>query len=325
MTKPSPLPSVLGARFTVQDAAEAGVARGRLRRGDLEVPFRGVRDQRRTAEYPDADPFERQSIQRRIRARQYAPRLRPGQFVSHESAVALIGGPLPLVLHDGRPIDGRDLPVHVSTRGSGPLIRAVGVHAHRASLDARLVDANGVPIAHPATLWAQLGSWNLFDIVALGDYLCRVWRDGPGRRHTERQPFVTIDELRAEIATGRRRGIVRLRQAADLVREDSWSPKESVVRCTLILAGLAEPALNHDVYDANGRFIGCVDLAYPDLKIAIEYQGVLHHSRYAQDVERIAALRAAGWDVIEVTSRLLTRPDELVGRVRAAVSQARSR
>ncbi|MGB3375707.1 MAG: hypothetical protein WBA87_11315, partial [Microbacterium sp.] len=32
-----------------------------------------------------------------MQAYHYAPRLRPGQFLSHESAVAIRGGPLPLV------------------------------------------------------------------------------------------------------------------------------------------------------------------------------------------------------------------------------------
>lgn len=85
------------------------------------------------------------------------------------------------------------------------------------------------------------------------------------------------------------------------------------------MAGLPEPALNHDVYDEHGRFLACVDLAYPERKVAVEYHGVLHHSRYAADVERIAALRAAGWTVIEVTSALLTHPDLLVERVREAL------
>jgi very-short-patch-repair endonuclease len=93
-----------------------------------------------------------------------------------------------------------------------------------------------------------------------------------------------------------------------------------MLRCTLVFAGLPEPALNHDAYDRHGRFLGCVDLAYPELRIAIEYHGRLHHAQYAEDVERIAALRAAGWIVIEVTNALFARPDELVARVRAAIA-----
>jgi very-short-patch-repair endonuclease len=92
------------------------------------------------------------------------------------------------------------------------------------------------------------------------------------------------------------------------------------VRCILIAAGLPEPALNVDVFDDSGRFLGCVDMAYPLQRVAIEYLGMLHDTSWARDVERIAALRAAGWNVIEVTSPLLARPEELVHRVRSALN-----
>ncbi|MGF2949857.1 hypothetical protein [Microbacterium alcoholitolerans] len=219
------------------------------------------------------------------------------------------------------PLDGRDLDVHVSTLGKGPLVRAANVKGHRADpRGVHLLNARGLPVASPATSWAQLAHLSLIDLVALGDYYCRVWRPGPGRPDAGQRSHASIDELRSTIALTRWAGIRRLRQAVELVREDSWSPRESQVRCHLVLAGLPEPALNHDVYDRHGRFIGCVDLAYPTQKVAIEYHGFLHSSQYAADVERIAALRAAGWTVIEVTSALFARPRHLVARVRAALN-----
>ncbi len=319
------MPKELGWRFSVQQARDAGVSAGRLRRADLDRPFHGIRALRHPLDLPEMDPYERQAAEHRVSARQYAPRLRPRQFLSHETAVALLGGPSPLAVarpaFDGPPVplDGRSLPVHVSTLGDGPLVRAAGVRGHRADpKTTRIARADGVPIAHPTTIWCQLGSWPLLDLVALGDFFCRVWREGPGRP-VGKQPLTTVDELAAALAAGRRPGIRRLRQALEFVREDSWSPRESKLRCHLVLAGLPEPTLNHDVYDDKGRFLGCVDLAYPERKIAIEYHGTLHHSRYAEDVERIAALRAAGWIVIEVTSALFARPDAVVARVRAAL------
>lgn len=324
MGRPRPLPEDLGQSFTVQDAAAAGVNRGRLRRSDLDIPFRGIRVPSGSGQIDpdlDLDPYERQALARRMRARQYAPRLRDGQFFSHETAIALLGGPQPLVTRGGRAVDGLALPVHVATAGAGPLVRAMGVRAHRApEPSATFTDQHGSRIARPATAWAQSGAMSLIDLVALGDYFCRVWREGPGRRDIGRVPLATREELRGALAEARRVGIRRLRQALELIREDSWSPRESRLRCHLVLAGLPEPVLNHDVYDDSGRFIACVDLAYPAKRIAIEYQSMLHHSRYAADVERIAALRAAGWTVIEVTSELLARPDALVARVRRALT-----
>lgn len=325
------LPESLGNRFSIRDAREAGVSRGRLHRSDLAKPFRGTRSIPSPGAVAVAvagqDPFARQASERRERARDYAPLLRPGQFFSHETAVALWGGPLRLVTTTtGRrhaapePVEGRTLPVHVSTFGGGPLVRAAGVRGHRADpAKARAMLSDGVMVSTPATMFAQLGAWSLSDLVALGDFLCRVWRPGFGRPDVGRSPLSSIDELRTTVASTRWMNVRRLRAALDLVREDSWSPRESRLRVQLVLAGLPEPLLNQDVYDDHGRFLACVDLAYPHLKIAIEYQSMLHHSRYAADVERIAALRAAGWTVIEVTSDLLSRPDALIARVSAAL------
>ncbi len=317
------LPRQLGDVFHVAEARDAGVNRGRLSRNDLERPFHGVRALRQADAVDVDDPFGRQAEWRRRRALAYAPRLRPGQFFSHETAAALWHAPLPLAWTGSRIAHGRELPVHVSVFDDAPLVRTPGVVAHRARRKtSSLTEIDGFPVTTAAGAWASLGSLPLVDLVALGDYFCRVWRAGPGRPNVGMPPIATLGDLRTTIASGRRVGIRRLREAVELIREDSWSPRESAVRCHLVLSGLPEPELNHDVFDDRGRFLGCVDLAYPSRKVAIEYHGMLHQQRYAADVERIAALRAAGWTVIEVTSALFTAPDELVARVRAALRQS---
>jgi hypothetical protein len=327
MTRPRPLPAGLGASFTVRQALDAGTDAGRLRRRDLETPFRGVRTRIRDATaHDDLDPFERQQIERRIRAHEYGPRLRAGRFLSHESAVAVWGGPMPLTWIDGRPADGRTLAVHVSTLGTGPLVRASGVPAHRLrSPAARLLRPPGLTVASPEVTFAGLGTWNLIDLVALGDYFCRAWRIGHGRPDAGRKPYSTVQLLRGAVDDGRRVGAARLRQAIDLIREDSWSARESELRCRIVWSGLPEPDLNVDVVDDGGRFLACIDMAYPAQKVGIEYQSLLHARRYAEDVERLAALRSAGWTVIEVTSALFARPEELILRIRRALDASRSR
>lgn len=320
MRSPRPLPTDLGPHFSVVAARAAGVNEGRLRRGDLARPFHGIRADPAEADPIVRTPYERQAAERLLRAAHYAPRLRPGQFLSHETAAAILGGPLPLETVGGRAVDGRSLPVHVSTIGTGPLVRTAGVTAHRADPRvARVVRIDDLSVGDPATTWAQLGHWNVSDLVALGDYFCRVWRPGPGRPDAGRPPLATTRDLSAQLVHGRRRGIRRLRAALDLIREDSWSPRESALRCLIVMAGMPEPLLNQDVYDEAGRFVGCVDLAYPDVRTAIEYHGIMHSAQYAADVERSAALRAAGWDVIEVTNDLFHRSDELLSRIRRSL------
>lgn len=102
------------------------------------------------------------------------------------------------------------------------------------------------------------------------------------------------------------------------------SRPETWTRLTLVDAGLPEPVLDHDVFDDVGRFLGRVDLAYPGLRVAIEYEGSHHRlgNQWEGDVDRYAGLKAAGWRVIRVTRTMLFRhPELLVQRVRSAVSE----
>ena len=315
------LPPHLGDIFSLREAHLAGVGRGRLSGGDLERPFPAVR--RRTSSGPtpkSENPYERQRRARVAAAQAYAHRMLEKQHISHESAAALWGGPLPLRRTDaGAVADASELGVHVTTIGAGPLARASGVVRHRGH-PARTVttELDGIRLATPATTWASLGTLPFFDLVALGDFFCRVWRPGHGRPTPERPPLATIADLGAAIGAGRRVGIRRLREAVPVIREDSWSPRESRVRCILVGAGLPEPELNVDIF-SDGVFLGCGDLVYAQRRVLVEYHGMLHGVQWAADVERASALRAAGWTVIDVTAPLLARPDELVRRVRAAL------
>lgn len=316
------LPEQLGDVFDVHEAYAAGVGRGRLDGGDLDIPFPGLRA--RIAPDPSDpapdNPYLRQRLARAERARLYARRMPDTQHISHESAAALWGGPLPLAFGpDDRIAEASDLPVHVTVIGGGPLPRVAGVARHRGRPDRTFTtERDGIRLATPATTWASLGALSVVDLVALGDYFCRAWRPGHGRPTPGRAPLATIDELRAASRSGRRIGSGRLRQAIEWIREDSWSPRESAVRCVLMGAGLPEPELNVDIYH-EGRFLGCADMVYASRRVIVEYHGMLHGASWAADVERIAAFRAAGWTVIEVTAPLLRRPDDLIARVRQAL------
>lgn len=225
-----------------------------------------------------------------------------------------MGGPL--AAHEREELD-------VSVLGNGSLPRGRGVRGHRASPAAtstRIVQ--GLRVASFATMWASMGaSMSRDELVALGDYGCRVWRTGENRPHPGRPPLATPAQLDAAATASRRRGAATLREALPLIRLDAWSPRETATRLLLIDAGLPEPRLNVDVSDAHGDFLACPDLAYPELKIAIEYQGQLHGMQYAMDIERVERLRAEGWIVIQVTSETLRFPNIVARRVRAALME----
>jgi very-short-patch-repair endonuclease len=67
-------------------------------------------------------------------------------------------------------------------------------------------------------------------------------------------------------------------------------------------------------------FVGRVDFAYPDLRLAIEYDGLYHAEArtFFADRRRLDRLTAAGWTVIHVTAEDMRNPQRLVARIPAA-------
>ncbi|WP_221585022.1 DUF559 domain-containing protein [Microbacterium sp. G2-8] len=305
------LPEQLGAQFHVRDARAAGVSTSRLRGADLARPFRGIRA-RPHRDDEATDPWEAARADHAWRARAAARLVGSDQFVSHVSSAVLWGAPV---------VVRSDADVDITVVGEGSFPRAAGVRGHRVRADMVSVrDLDGICVSSPASTWAMLGSvLSVDDLVIAGDFFCRVWRDGHRRRDVGRLSLATPEQLAGATEAGRRRGAKKLREALPQIRLDSWSPKETRTRLVLTRAGLPEPDLNVDVFDDWGRFLACVDLCFPRQKVAVEYQGWHHSAQYAQDIERIERLRAAGWIVIQVTSELTLHPQELARRVHAAL------
>ena len=67
--------------------------------------------------------------------------------------------------------------------------------------------------------------------------------------------------------------------------------------------GLPEPVTQYEIFD-HGRFVARVDAAYPDLRVALEYESVEWHTGKAalvRDSARRNAVVAAGWLPVAVT------------------------
>ncbi|MFI7512383.1 DUF559 domain-containing protein [Micromonospora echinofusca] len=116
-------------------------------------------------------------------------------------------------------------------------------------------------------------------------------------------------------------GLSLLREVLALAEPLAESPMETRLRLLLLDAGLPPAIAQHDVRDAVGRFVGRVDLAWPALRVAVEYDGDHHRERthFRQDVARLNALRAAGWIVLRFTADDVLRHR---ARTAALVSQA---
>ncbi|MDX2377404.1 hypothetical protein M4I32_11395 [Microbacterium sp. LRZ72] len=299
MPHPSPLPESLGPSFSTRQALSAGVGRERLRRLDLRAPYPGIR--------VSAD--QARAVTLLERAREYAPRLRPGQFYSHETALGLRGVPLPSTPF--RP------GLHVSAYRPAREPRVEGVVGHRLQVREPAWSARplGFPLEHPVRAWRQAGAtWHLDDLVAAADHMI-----------APRNALASIDELRAEIdLMGDRRGMLRATLA--LVRVGVRSPRETSLRLLLARGGLPRAEVNWDLRDRTGRFVAELDLAFPHWRVCAEYDGRVHEldrAQFARDVDRWDSIRGQDWQHVRIIGDHMKHGGrEALRRVREALLRA---
>ena len=158
----------------------------------------------------------------------------------------------------------------------------------------RVTSVSGLRVASPPDTWCSLASvLSLDELVILGDAVVR-------RKH----PLATIAELgRAVAGHAGRRGCQRLRKAFVEVRPGTDSPRETRTRLVLVRAGLPEPRINWPITNRHGAFLALGDLAYPDFRVLIEYDGGTHFgddARAYHDIDRLDAVMAEGWRVIRL-------------------------
>lgn len=291
MVKPRPLPEPFAAGpFLVRDALAAGVDPGRLRRLDLRRPVHGVRAR------ADEDVTMVEALM---------PLLRFDQFFSHTTAAGLWGAPLPQRVRSE---------VHVSTAGRAALMRRPGVIGHRAAADVATTMAFGARLSTPERSWWECASvLTVRELVAVGDAL--VGRAG----------LTTIDGLAAALLRGHRYVTVA-RAALELVRVGAESAMETWFRLAVVDAGFPEPELNVDVHDADGVFLGRVDMAWPEFRIAFEYDGDHHRERevFRHDHRRDNGFVVNDWLVVHATALDAARPALVFERLRQ-VFEARRR
>lgn len=252
----------------------------------------------------------------------------PDWFFSHVTAAVIWGLPLPMRLLRAvfDPAEPRGLDVAAFAPRRAP--RASGVRGHE--LQSRLTHVRthkGLRVASPSTTWVLLAPMLQVDeLIGLGDALVRVPRRRGMERGTSADALATIDQLADAIHAGRRIGASKLRDALPHVRVGSASTGETRVRVALQRAGLPEPALDIDVFARDGTPIGYTELAYPDHRLLIEYEGDHHRldrTQWDRDIEKHAECVAAGWTVIRLTARhAYPSPAPAVHRVREALIRA---
>jgi hypothetical protein len=131
-----------------------------------------------------------------------------------------------------------------------------------------------------------------------------------------------LARVRAAAAAVSGRGCRQVRQAAALADGLAGSPQETRL---LDRSALPRPVAQFVVRDAVG-FVARVDLAWPEAKVAVEYEGAWHGEspqQVAADRRRLYRLTAAGWTVVFVTAADLHHPEQLVARIAVEVRRWR--
>ena len=92
------------------------------------------------------------------------------------------------------------------------------------------------------------------------------------------------------------------------------------MRVALALAGLC-PVPQYEVWES-GVLLGRVDLAFPEERVLIEYEGAYHFDgiQILRDDVRLRCLVEAGWQVIRLSAADLRDLNAVVARIRAALS-----
>ncbi len=161
--------------------------------------------------------------------------------------------------------------------------------------------------------------------LALADFLC----DGD-----KRTAFAALDEAMRGLSSDHclklrenvrdrlldrrsKRGIHRAHMLLALATGRAESPPESVLRLIVVEAGLPVPEAQYEITTIDGRHLYVLDMAWPELRIALEYDGfAAHEERSDRDAERDQRLAGRGWVTIRATAADLRDPSRVLAELR---------
>ncbi|MFC8297744.1 endonuclease domain-containing protein [Micromonospora orduensis] len=133
---------------------------------------------------------------------------------------------------------------------------------------------------------------------------------------TTQAALTTVGTANADRPGGRRATWV-----FGLADPGAQSPPESQLRVRLVLGGLPRPVTQHPIRVAGGLVLH-PDLAWPEFRVAVEYDGRWHADpeQLHRDRRRLNLLVGAGWLILHVTGRRLYNDfPAVLGEVRSAL------
>jgi very-short-patch-repair endonuclease len=230
----------------------------------------------------------------------------PSAVVSHLTAAAVWRFEVPLVADDGL--------VHLTVPPGSRVRSRADRRIHSSEIPAAETrTVRGLLVTSPSRTWLDLaGSVPPGALLAVTDQmLARGFPSDEFPRILER-------------AAGRR-GVAAARRILPWADPLAGSPMESVLRWLLLEAGLPRPVLQYVVRDRHGRFLGQVDLAWPEERVIVEFDGDVHRERdvFVRDVRRQNGIVLAGWQILRFTSAdVLGRDRTTVGTIAGALGRA---
>jgi hypothetical protein len=115
-----------------------------------------------------------------------------------------------------------------------------------------------------------------------------------------------------------RRGIVAVRELIGYADARSESAMESEARLVMIEYGVPVPELQYEIVGRDGE-LWRVDYAWPDLRVAAEYESIAWHAGRVEmlhDKRKLAALQELGWTVLPVVvDDVRVRPARMASRI----------
>ena len=210
-------------------------------------------------------------------------------FATHHTAATLLGAAVPLTAW-----------THLGTVAGAMTVRRQ-IRLRRYAALPPLVVGSAVPCTDPAQTFLDLAAHlELVDLVVLGDSLVA-------------RGLITVPGLVKAAARYQGPAARLARLAAGYVRARVESPMETRVRMLFVLAGFPEPSVNVEVLDQAGHVRYRIDLAWPDVRVAVEYDGRHHITREPQwtaDLRRREELEADGWRFLVLTATDIYREPE---------------
>lgn len=236
-----------------------------------------------------------------LRCRAAALLLPAGAALAGRSAAAVLGAPAPGYT------DRVTAVVPPAVRWTGP----AGIRVHRAELPQTdvLHTQEGMPFTVPLrTAWDVAALETTSTAVGVLDAMVRSG---------------TVTDAALNRSLRERAGhwgFRRVKRAFGLVDPRSESPPESWVRVACALRGLPAPVPQYDVVH-EGRWLGRADLAWPEARLIVEYEGAYHFDglQIARDDVRLERMVAAGWRVLRVAAHDLRDMGALVTRIAEAL------